>query len=107
MKKFYGYYQIKGCTTQAEKSFKRMLDRMGNIVRVTGTYSVKHNYRVRFTNDKGEQFVFGGFGFFYSGQGSRALVNCLKVIGVNAEWLLSHELRGDTYNNNSFFINLV
>lgn len=100
------YYQLKGSTMQAEKTFARMVERMGNIVRITGTYTVRQNYRVRLTNDKGEQFIFGGFGFFYSGTGSRGLVKCLKMIGVNAEWLLNHEFRGDTYNNNSFFINI-
>lgn len=100
------YYQTKGSSMTAEKTFMRMIGRMGKIVRITGTYTVKRNYRIRLTNDQGEQFIFGGFGFFYSGTGSRALVKCLSAIGVDAEWLASHELKGDTYDNNSFFINV-
>lgn len=101
----YRYYK-KPCTSRAIKSFFRNLPNMGDIIRVQGTFTNKRWYRVRFINDKGQQFIFVGFGWFYSGEGSRGLKQCLEALGIHAEWVTSQHLQGDTYSPNSFLINL-
>jgi hypothetical protein len=102
----YGYYPKKECgTIYAEQSFRRMLPKMGRIVLIKGTYSVRRNYIVRLINAEGKHFVFRGFSWGYMGQGSRALVEALKLIGVEAPWLTDFNVcGGHHYYPNSIII---
>lgn len=109
-KKRHNYYSY-AATWRAEAGFKRMLPRMGNIVKVCGDFDNSRWYRVRFINDKGQHFVMTGFAWWYGGAGPTALTNCLRMLGVSEDILtklMVHDemTRGDQYDPNCFFINL-
>ncbi|UJF36557.1 hypothetical protein [Paenibacillus hexagrammi] len=99
-------------TKQAIKSFDRIFHKLHNrVVRITGTFDNKSWYRVKFYTEDGQVYDFKGFAWWYGGEGPRGLAVCLRKLGICEsiiEKLTDHscKLQGDTYNPNSFFINI-
>lgn len=111
MKGYHYLPKYKRGTKQAIESFERVFPSMGRIVRIIGTYSQKKHYRVKFYNDRGEVYDFYGFAWWYGGTGPSGLATCLRKMGIDEEIIrkltdYSAKLHGDTFNPNSFFINL-
>lgn len=110
-----GYHYLPkrlGGTQNGIESFKKVYPRMGKIVRITGTYSMKRGgYRVKFFGADGQVWDFYGFAWWYGGQGPRGLAECLRLMGIPEEILqkltgYDRSLHGDTMNPNSFFLNI-
>ncbi|MEF3304272.1 hypothetical protein [Paenibacillus sp. GYB003] len=99
-------------TEQAITSFKRIFPKIrGKVIRITGTFSNKNWYRVKFFTIDGEVYVFKGFSWWYGGSGPQALAACLRRLCISEDVIqkltdYSKDLHGDKYNPNSFFINL-